>query len=254
MPRYFLELQYKGTEYHGWQIQHNGISVQQKLNEALSVFMASNIETLGCGRTDTGVHALQFFAQFDCLENIENAGKFIYHLNCILPADINLLALHNVNENVSARFDARSRSYIYLMHQHKNPFYKNLAAFIPKRLNLNIMNEAATELLRHNDFQCFSRTATQVKSFDCTITQTLFSIQNDLIRFDISANRFLRGMVRTIVGTLLMVGEERITPIQFKEIIESRDRRKAGQAVPPEGLYLSQVIYPFIEPVKRNFF
>lgn len=250
--RYFLELSYKGTRYHGWQIQQNGISVQQKLNEALSVFFARNIETAGCGRTDTGVHALQFFAQFDLDYKIENDQSFCHHINCILPNDINVMNVYEVPENVSARFDATGRSYLFLIYQIKNPFAKEFATFHPKKINLELMNAASKILMEFDDFESFSKTRTEVNHFKCNITQAKWEVKNSLLVFKISANRFLRGMVRTIAGTMLWVGEKKISLDEFRKIIEIKNRKNAGPAINPEGLYLSRVEYPFIESIDRT--
>jgi tRNA pseudouridine38-40 synthase len=253
MQRYFIELQYKGTNYSGWQLQHNAISVQEKLNEGLSLYLGENITTIGCGRTDTGVHALQFFAQFDSAKK-NDAQHFCYHVNGILSNDICILNLYEVDADVNARFDATSRSYIYVIYQNKNPFIKELASFYPKKIDLNLMNESCEILKSFSDFECFSKVHTQVKTFVCHITHAQWKTKNNLVLFEIRADRFLRGMVRAIVGTMLLVGEKQISLEQFKSIIENKDRKQAGHSVHANGLYLSEVCYPFIKPVKRNIF
>lgn len=252
--RYFLELQYKGSNYAGWQIQINAVAVQQKLNEALSLILHHNVDTLGCGRTDTGVHATQFFAHFDVETEIENKGKFIFSLNGILPYDICILNLHKVAADAHARFDATERSYQYFIHQNKNPFLKNTALFLKADLDLKLMNSACELLKTYDDFTCFSRTHTQVKTNICKITFAQWQRFNDVVVFKISADRFLRGMVRTIVGTMLLLGENRISLNDFENIIINKDRKNAGQAVDAHGLYLTDVKYDYINSEVKNSF
>src|SRR6185436_3255903 len=224
MPRYFLELSFKGTNYSGWQIQDNAVSVQEKINGALSVLLNSNTETVGCGRTDTGVHAKQFFAQFDSVNEINDKYKFLHQLNSIVPNDISFFDFHPVKENASARYDAIKRTYEYYLYRHKNPFLKEYAASQFYDVDVDQINEACKILLECDDFKCFSKTRTQVKHTICHITEAKWEEKNGFHKFTISANRFLRGMVRAIVGTLQEIGKRELTVSDFKKIIENKDR------------------------------
>lgn len=252
--RYFLELQYKGSNYAGWQIQDNAIAVQQKLNEALSVLLHHNVDTIGCGRTDTGVHATQFFAHFNVDERISAAEKFLFSLNGMLPLDIAIIDLHEVAESAHARFDATERSYQYFIYQTKNPFLKNKAMFFKRLLDVNLMNQACIVLMTYSDFSCFSKSNTQTKTNICKITEAQWIQDNDLLIFKVTADRFLRGMVRAIVGTLLQLGEGRIDLNDFKKIIEGKNRSKAGVSVDAHALYLTSIKYPYINSTKKNTF
>jgi tRNA pseudouridine38-40 synthase len=252
--RYFLELQYKGTNYAGWQIQDNAIAVQQKLNEALSVLLHHNTETIGCGRTDTGVHATQFFAHFDVDKEITHSDKFLFSLNGMLPLDISIIDLHLVDDKAHARFDASERSYQYFIYQTKNPFLKETAMFFKRTLNVELMNQACELFKTYNDFSCFSKSNTQTKTNICSISNAHWIQEDDLLIFSISADRFLRGMVRAIVGTLLLLGEGKISFSDFKSIIESKDRSKAGLSVDAHALYLTSIKYPYINSTKKNTF
>lgn len=252
--RYFLELQYKGTRYNGWQIQQNALSIQEIVNDALSVLLKAKTETVGCGRTDTGVHALQFFAHFNTAQEIANAEKFIFSMNGLLPYDICILDLHNAEDDAHARFDATCRTYHYFIYQSKNPFLKDAAFFFPKHLNIYAMNDACTVLKTYNDFSCFSKSNTQTKSNVCKISFAQWHRENDLLVFKITADRFLRGMVRAIVGTTLWVGEKLISLNEFEDIIKNGDRKNSGQSVDACGLYLTEITYPFITSVKKISF
>lgn len=248
--KYFIDLSYKGTNYHGWQIQTNAPSVQETIEKALKTILRHEVTTLGSGRTDTGVHAMQQYMQFETENLLSN--KTLISLNGVLPKDIVVNSLYYVAENASARFDALSRSYEYHINQKQSPFAKELSCFFPKKIDLDLMNEAAAILLNHVDFQCFSKVKTTVEHFGCIITEAYFEQNDNKIVFHITANRFLRGMVRAIVGTLLNVGLQKTTIEQFEAIILSKDRRNAGMAAPPDGLYLSKVIYPdgFLRPIE----
>lgn len=243
MPRYFLNIAYNGTAYHGWQSQENAHSVQQELEQCLSTLLRKQITVTGSGRTDTGVHARQQPVQVD-LEDIGDHNKFIYRLNGILPKDIAVSAVKKVKPEAHARFDASERSYEYLIHRAKSPFLENLSYFYPKQLNIDLMNQAAFRLLGEQDFESFSKVKTEVNTFICTIKEARWEKQNDSLVFHVTANRFLRGMVRALVGTLLEVGLEKLTEQDFVNIIGSKDRRQAGRAVPAHGLYLTKVVYP----------
>lgn len=247
--RYFLELAYKGTAYHGWQIQANAHTVQAELNTAMQTILRKPIETVGSGRTDTGVHALQQFVHFDVPEALENLPNLTLRLNTILPADMAVKSIFLVPDNAHARFDANFRKYEYRMSALKSPFLTDLSYHYYKPLRVDWMNEAAHLLLCHEDFECFSRVKTEVNHFRCQITEARWeqsrdSSQTELLVFHIQADRFLRGMVRAVVGTLLLVGRGQATIADFERIILSKDRKQAGQAVPPQGLFLTKVGYP----------
>jgi tRNA pseudouridine38-40 synthase len=243
VKRYFLEVAYNGTHYHGWQLQANAHTVQAELNRALEVLLRQPVETLGSGRTDTGVHATQQFVHLDCEADLVT-DSFLHSLNALLPADVSVTSIFPVSETAHARFDAISRSYEYRICHEKNPFLQKMCYRYRARPDVAKMNEAAQLLIRYDDFECFSKVKTEVNNFRCTITQAQWVYEGTLLVFHISANRFLRGMVRAIVGTLLEVGEGRMTVDAFEQIIRGKDRRMAGRAVPPEGLFLTRVQYP----------
>ncbi|HEY0246290.1 MAG TPA: tRNA pseudouridine(38-40) synthase TruA [Mucilaginibacter sp.] len=250
--RYFIELAYDGTKYHGWQSQHNAISVQEVLNKALSIVFRQPIDALGCGRTDTGVHAKQFFAHFDMETTDHDLSAMDYallsrSLNSILPDDIAIKQLIPVAANAHARFDATSRSYEYHIHFDKDPFKTIYSWQLRDKPDLELMNQAAKIMMEYTDFSCFSKSNTQTKTNNCKITNAKWIQQDKGIVFQISADRFLRNMVRAIVGTLLMVGRKEIQPVGIRQIIESKNRSNAGTSVPACGLYLTQVKYPFLD-------
>ena len=242
--RYFLDIAYKGTDYHGWQKQNNAITVQSELEKTLRILLGIPVETLGSGRTDTGVHAQQQIIHFD-VPRVLDAEKLVYKLNALLPKGIAAKKIWPVPFDAHARFDAVSRSYQYHLITEKTPFLANEHYFYSRPLDVERMNTAAKLLLQYTDFESFSKIKTEVNNFVCHISRAEWErfADNHLV-FHISANRFLRGMVRAIVGTLLEVGIGRMTPEQFAQIIESKDRQKAGRAAPPEGLFLSEVVYP----------
>jgi tRNA pseudouridine38-40 synthase len=244
MARYFLDIAYNGTRYHGWQLQANAHSVQAELNKALRTLLRHPVETTGSGRTDTGVHAAQQMVHLD-METEMPPDRILHSLNALLPPDISANSIFPVGQTRHARFDAVSRSYEYRICHRKNPFLQNLCYRYSLRPDVARMNEAAQLLLQYEDFECFSRVHTDVANFRCAITQALWRYEGDLLVFHISANRFLRGMVRAIVGTLLEVGEMRMDAAGFEAVIQSQDRQKAGRAVPPGGLFLTRVEYPF---------
>jgi tRNA pseudouridine38-40 synthase len=243
--RYFIELSFNGTIYHGWQIQKNAVSVQEVLNGKLSVILREPIETTGCGRTDTGVHAKEFFAHFD----VANSSWFIDHgslirsLNSLLPKDIAVKRIFPVAADAHARFDATLRTYQYHIHFNKDPFKNNYSWEMRDRPDIDLMNIAAKIITEYTDFSCFSKSNTQVKTNICEIKKAEWTADDDGITFQISADRFLRNMVRAIVGTLLMVGKHEIPPEAVREIIESKNRSNAGTSVPACGLYLTEVKY-----------
>ncbi|MCS6821556.1 MAG: tRNA pseudouridine(38-40) synthase TruA [Microscillaceae bacterium] len=241
--RYFLELAYKGTAYKGWQIQHNAVSVQQKIQEALQILLKHNVKITGSGRTDAGVHALQQFAHFDTIHELR-PQRFLHQLNAILPSDIVAKKLYSAQPQAHARFDALWRKYEYRIYQQKNPFLEGVAYFFKPALDVQQMNLACQILLQHTDFQAFSLVNTDIKNFNCQLLEAQWTTRNDMLIFHIKADRFLRGMVRAIVGTLLWVGTGKIGLETFEQIILSKNRSKAGEAVVPHGLFLVEIAYP----------
>ncbi len=242
--RYFIELSYNGTPYHGWQIQPNAISVQEVIEKALSTLLRTTITIVGAGRTDTGVHAKQIMAHFDVAQELDEA-QMRYKLNSILPPAIAIHKVYRVQDEAHARFDATSRAYEYHITLAKNPFLTE-SAYYMKRASLDIskMNEAAKLLLNYTNFKCFSKSKTDVKTYNCTITEAYWEQRGDHLIFTIAANRFLRNMVRAVVGTLLEVGQGKMAVEEIHEVIKSEDRGKAGCSVPAHGLYLIKVDYP----------
>ena len=244
--RYFIHLAYNGTPYHGWQIQPNAASVQETLNKAFSVLLQSEINLMGAGRTDTGVHAKEMYAHFDFEASID-IPNLVHKLNSFLPKDIVIYNIIPVHDEAHTRFDATKRTYKYHIHQFKNPFLDELSWYFHQSLDVDMMNKAAQQLLNYTDFECFSKVNTDVNTFDCTIFEAHWKRnENDKLVFTISANRFLRNMVRSIVGTLVNVGLQKITLDDFTKIIESKNREKAGFSVPAHGLYLTKVDYDYI--------
>lgn len=242
--RYFIELAYKGTNYHGWQLQPNAITVQEVLQKAFSTILRIPIEVMGAGRTDAGVHAEQLFAHFD-IEKELNVEELIYKVNSILPNDVVVSAILKTIEGAHARFDATGRSYEYRIILGRNPFKTETTwQLINKKLNVLKMNEAAKILLTYTNFKCFSRSNTDVRTYNCAIVNTEWIEKDESLIFHISADRFLRNMVRAIVGTMLEVGEGKINLEEFKQIIESENRCNAGASAPPQGLFLTKVAYP----------
>ena len=244
--RYFIYLAYNGTPYHGWQIQPNATSVQETLNKAFSVLLQSEINLMGAGRTDTGVHAKEMYAHFDFEASID-IPNLVHKLNSFLPKDIVIYNIIPVHDDAHTRFDATKRTYEYHIHQFKNPFLDELSWYFHQPLDIDLMNEAAKLLFNYTDFECFSKVNTDVNTFDCTIFEAHWKRgENDQLVFTISANRFLRNMVRSIVGTLVNIGLHKITIEDFVQIIESKSRDKAGFSVPAHGLYLTQITYDYI--------
>ncbi|RXM43575.1 tRNA pseudouridine(38-40) synthase TruA [Flavobacterium sp. YO64] len=243
--RYFIQFAYNGTHYHGWQIQPNASSVQETLNKALSVLLNSRIVLMGAGRTDTGVHAEEMYAHFDYDSDIDS--KILVHkLNSYLPKDIAIFNLIKVHDDAHCRFDATKRTYEYHINTVKNPFLQELSWYFNQKLDVALMNEAAKILLQHTDFQCFSKVHTDVNTFDCTIFEAYWKVENNKLIFTISANRFLRNMVRAIVGTLVNIGLHKITLADLENIIASKNREKAGFSVPAHGLYLTKIYYDYL--------
>ena len=246
LHRYFLEISYKGTVYHGWQLQPNALAVQEVLNDALKTFFREEIETLGCGRTDTGVHATQFYLHFDLKDKLDLDEKIIRGLNSILPFDIAVKNIYEVDANAHARFDASLRSYEYHIHFKKDPFKTDLSWLLRDELDMDAMNEAAKIIMKYDDFGAFCKANADNFTNQCKVTKSEWEIKEDGIIYYISANRFLRNMVRAIVGTLVDIGKGKIGPETMHQIIKSQNRSAAGASVPACGLYLTEVQYPYI--------
>ncbi len=242
--RYFLRFSYDGTKYAGWQIQPNATTVQEVIEKQLSVLLRTNIETLGAGRTDAGVHAREMYCHFDVREEITDTKDLILRLNKTLPFDIAVQDLFEVRCDAHARFDATFRTYEYVITKVKDPFLINKAYFFNRELDIDLMNKAAKILFDHIDFTSFSKANTQVFTNNCTVTEAYWRRENNLLIFTITANRFLRNMVRAIVGTLMNIGLGKISIEDFKKIIEQKNRSNAGESVAACGLYLIKIAYP----------
>jgi tRNA pseudouridine38-40 synthase len=254
MARFFLTLSYDGAGFNGWQVQENTPNtVQQILEEKLSMLLKEKIAITGCGRTDTGVHARNFVAHFDshCADLVENKKHWIYKFNTVLPPSVSVTNIRKTKDKAHARFDAQQRTYYYFIHQQKNPFRENFSWYVYGELDFELMNRAARILTEHRDFTSFSKAHTQNKTNICHITKAVWQkVDQHEWRFTISADRFLRGMVRAVVGTLVLVGKNKISQNDFKNIIEGRDRAQAGQNAPANALFLTGIQYPkdiFIE-------
>lgn len=244
MKRYFIQLSYKGTNYHGWQIQPNAISVQEVLEKTLSTVLRQKIEVVGAGRTDTGVHASFFVLHFDVNEELNYLENLVYKLNSLLPTDIAIQKIWLVANDLHARFSAVSRTYKYYISTKKNPFKADTSFKYLLPLNIDKMNEAARILAEYEDFTSFSRLHTDVKTNNCKILWAEWEVLNTQLIFTIKADRFLRNMVRAIVGTLLEVGKGKLSLNDFRKIIEAKDRAAAGASAPAKGLFLVDVEYP----------
>lgn len=242
MPRYFLEVAYKGTQYSGFQIQENATSIQQEVEKALAVFFRTPFSLTGSSRTDGGVHALQNYFHFD-YEGIIN-DRNLYNINAILPPDIVLKDIFPVAADAHCRFDALAREYRYYVYRRKDPFLEDRAFFFPYTLDRAKMDAAAALIPTHQDFTAFSKRSTQVKTFLCSIQESVWYQEQDQLVYRVRANRFLRGMVRGLVGTMLQVGRGRIGVSEFESIIQGRDNQQADFSVPGHGLFLFRVYYP----------
>lgn len=244
--RYFIHLAYKGTNYHGWQSQPDVISVQEILEIALQTILRNPITIVAAGRTDAGVHAKKMFAHFDFDETFDT-DKLVKKLNSFLPKDIALFNIIKVHDDAHARFDATKRTYEYYIHTQKNAFECDDSWYYSHDLNIDKMNEACKILFEYTDFECFSKIHTDVNTFNCKIYEAHWQQKENQLVFTISADRFLRNMVRAIVGTLINIGLEKISLYDFKKIIESKDRGKAGFSVPAHGLYLTKIDYEYLK-------
>lgn len=241
--RYFITFSYDGTAYHGWQIQPHSLSVQEELQKAMSILLRKPMEVVGAGRTDTGVHARKMVAHFDYDEEVD-CPQLVYKLNKLLPRDIAVQQVEPVAEDMHARFSAKSRTYHYFVHMGKNPFLRSYSWQVYGNIDFELMNQAASVLMECKDFTSFSKVNTDTKTNDCTITEAHWDrVGEDQWCFTITANRFLRNMVRAIVGTLMEVGRGRMTIEQLRRVINAKDRCCAGDSVPGNALFLVQVKY-----------
>jgi len=245
--RYFLEVAYKGTRYSGFQVQENAITVQSEIERALKIFFRTEFKLTGSSRTDAGVHALQNYFHFDFDTPIQQ--KELYNVNSILPEDIvinsiSLMQQKDGGEWPHARFDAISREYKYYVLQRKDPFRKETAYYYPYKIDFEDLQEAAMIIAEYNDFTSFSKRNTQVKTFICSIKESEWKLEEDMLMYRVKANRFLRGMVRALVGTMLQIGRKKITLDEFREIILARDCSRADFSAPALGLFLVTVQYP----------
>lgn len=244
--RYFIKLAYNGKAYHGWQLQENALTVQQVLEEGMALIFGTRLALTGAGRTDTGVHATKFYAHFDLSVRLpdDELEKKVLKLNTYLPGDIFVFEIRPVHPHAHARFDAISRTYEYIITTRKDPFRQDAAWYFYGELDVTRMNEAAKLLNDYTDFTSFSKLHTQVKTNNCRIMEAKWEEDGSLLVFRIKADRFLRNMVRAIVGTLIDIGRGRIDIDEFKRIIEARNRSEAGLSVPAHGLYLINIEYP----------
>ena len=242
--RYFLEIAFKGAEYCGWQIQKNAPTVQETMQEKLGTLLQEELKLIGCGRTDSRVHAKEFYAHFDTDHTLD--GGFVEKANRILPRDIWVKQLHKPSvERAHARFDAVERTYEYWICTNRNPFYIDLATYYFHSLDLEAMNDACRCLIQYEDFETFSKINRNLKHYKCQVHTAYWEeVDDHLVKFSISANRFVRGMVRLIVATLIKVGNGKITADDFERRLAQRDRSLATDAAPPDGLYLAKIKYP----------
>ena len=245
MPRYFLEVSYKGTNYSGFQSQKNANSIQEEVEKAFEILHKEKIILTGSSRTDAGVHALQNFFHLD-FEGLLNP-QLVYKINAILPGDIVVKAIRPVAPDAHCRFDAISREYKYFIYQQKNPFLIDRAFYYPYKIDIEKLQQAAGVLAQYQDFTSFSKRNTQVKTFICQIHQSEWIYEDECLVLNIKANRFLRGMVRALTATMLKVGRGTIDLQEFKRIIEVKDCTEASFAVPAHGLFLVAVEYPIIK-------
>jgi tRNA pseudouridine38-40 synthase len=242
MQRYFLELAYKGNQYSGFQIQANANSIQQEVEKALSTFFRQPIALTGSSRTDGGVHALQNYFHFDYEGIIKN--RVIYNLNAILPPDISITAAWPVAPDAHCRFDANDREYRYYIYRKKDPFLTDRAHFFPYTLDREKLNAAAALILQFRDFAAFAKRNSQAKTYDCTVTESHWQEEDNCLVYRVVANRFLRGMVRGLVGTMLQVGRGKISIAEFEMILRNKDNQQADFSVPGHGLFLIRVTFP----------
>lgn len=241
--RYFFEISYNGKNFNGWQSQANATGVQQVVEKAMTTVLREKVSIVGSGRTDTGVHCRQQFFHADIIKSFDKSDLII-RLNSFLGPDIAIRSIRQVRPESSARYDARERTYEYHLSRKKDPLLAGLSFHFFRPLDLRTMNRAAALLTGQHDFECFSKVKTDVNHFICDVKRAKWNQKGDSLVFSIAANRFLRGMVRAIVGTLLDVGTGKIRMEEWKSILKSKDRKRAGTNVPPEGLFLVSVKYP----------
>lgn len=241
--RFFIQFSYFGKAYHGWQNQPNAITVQEVLEKAMSKLLNSPVALMGAGRTDTGVHAKMMYAHFD-VDSLGDIPEYVFRLNSYLPNDIAVDRIFEVEDDAHARFHATSRTYEYHIAKSKDPFFTDLAYFVKKDLDIQLMNDAAELLLGRKDFECFSKSNTDVFTNICDLREAQWKLENNTLVFTITADRFLRNMVRAIVGTLINVGLGKYSPDYVNTILKSKDRTMAGVSVPAKGLYLTSIVYP----------
>ena len=242
--RYFLEVSYKGTNYSGFQSQKNANTIQAEVEKAFKILIKEKIQLTGSSRTDAGVHALQNYFHFD--SEGELSSQLLYNLNAILPGDIALKSLQKVKDEAHCRFDAITREYKYYVYQKKNPFLEDVAYYYPYKLDIELMQRAASIISEYSDFTSFSKRNTQVKSFTCHIQQSQWIIEDECFVYEVKANRFLRGMVRALVATMLKTGRKKTSLESLRAIIESQDCSLADFSAPSEGLFLVEVSFPTI--------
>lgn len=247
-----MEIAYKGTHFHGWQIQENAHSIQGVLQGAMGTLLRRELDLTGCGRTDSGVHALQHFSHFDAEEDVFNE-PFIHQLNSLIPDDMVVKSIFKMHEGAHARFDAIWRTYNYRLYFKKNPFLKGLSSFCSYYPDVERMQKGSEVLKEYQDFSCFSKSNTQVKTNICKLNRLEWVWEGEELVFQIEADRFLRNMVRAIVGTLLRLGWGEISMEDLRKIVESGDRGKAGASVSPDGLYLQHIQYPYPLPEPKPY-
>ena len=240
--RYFIEVAYKGAAFAGFQVQDNAKTVQSEIDHAISTLMRTSVITTGSSRTDAGVHAMQNFLHFDMEQPLH--PQFLYKVNAILPPDIVMRHIYQVADDAHSRFAALSRSYEYTLYMKKDPFLRDRGYFFPYRLDVSLLQEAAGIIKEYQDFTTFSKRNTQVRTYNCAIKESYWVTGEDRMVYNVTANRFLRGMVRGLVGTMLRVGRGKLSIEGFREAIESRNCVNADFAVPPQGLFLMKVAYP----------
>lgn len=243
--RYFIHLQYRGTNYAGWQVQNNALTVQEVLDKALSTILREEIATLGCGRTDAGVHASSFYAHFDAQGEFD-AAQLVFKVNRFLPKDIAVFSIVPVHEEAHARFDATSRTYHYKVHLHKSAFLHGLSTLTHLKLDLDDLNRLASKFIMKGDFSSFQRVGGDNKTNICDVRQSLWTRQGNEFIYTITADRFLRNMVRAVVGTQLDILAGRFEEESLPYIIAAKDRGKAGTSALPDGLYLAEITYPYL--------
>jgi len=244
MSRYFIRLSYNGTNYHGWQLQNNAHSVQAELNDKLTALLGESINVVGCGRTDAGVHAREFYVHFEVDKLGFSEKDLTYKLNRFLPEDIAIDKIFAVDKEMHARFSAVSRTYKYYIARRKSPFNSLFNYFFDGQLDVEAMQLASTFLFQHEDFTSFSKLHTQTATNNCKIIVAKWELVDNELIFTITADRFLRNMVRAIVGTLLEIGKGKLKPQEMQKIIEAKDRSRAGFSVPAKGLFLEKIVYP----------